>query len=394
AGEVTEVCPADNLQSIAEPPLDYAASGRLLTTVNNSRDIWVVEPATGRFYPDDTIPRCNLEIACDFSFDQRWVVISGNDIRVAHPDGSDAWVLFEPQEQPVWPQSLYWLDNDTIEYIYSDYLPDRSVNPFTLYRRAEPATHTLSEPFLPQNDIRINDLHAEIRLAQPGGGPLALVRLAFKSGPPYQYYIYNRDTSEADYFTRLDEDLLAFWNPLGTALYYRVSTSPDWLIYDVASGQHRVLGELPDGQWSREGRYRVSDYYLPSEEREAREEAGQPIPDLQIWDSETGLIRRYCLPDIDPFAALVNQTDAEMTPAALPTPTLAPEEDVTFAPASTAYTWSLGSHYLAVVVTIPGSSVELSTVYTTILILDTQTGIFIEIPANINSIVTWMEDVE
>lgn len=394
AGEIAEVCPADNLQVTTESPLDPALTGRLLTTVSSSRDVWVVEPATGRFYPDDTIPRCNIDIACEFSFDQRWILSTDSSIRVFRPDGSDQWVLFEPQEQPVWPQSIYWVDNGTLEYVYSGYLPEQTIIPLSLYRHAVPETRTLSEPFLPQTNIRINELAVELHLFQPANGPLALARLAFKGGPPYQYYIYNRETDTADYFARLNEDLFAQWHPLGKALYYRHPTSPDWYIYEVATGQHHVLGELPEGQWSREGRYRVRDYITPAEEREIREELGQPIPNLQIWDSETGLIRRYCLPQINPFVASTGQPEPELTPVDLPTPTLTPDQGINIAPITTTYAWSPDSRHLAIHVTISASTVELSTVYSTILILDTQTGIFTEVPASITGIITWMEDGE
>ena len=53
---------------------------------------------------------------------------------------------------------------------------------------------------------------------------------------------------------------------------------------------------IPSGEWTRNARYRIDSYSLPFEEREAGIEAGIPIPNLQVWDSETGATRLYCVP--------------------------------------------------------------------------------------------------
>src|SRR5690606_7229427 len=125
-------------------------------------------------------------------------------------------------------------------------------------------------------------------------------------GIGYKYYIYDRATGEADYFARLvnNESLRVSWHPLGKALYYRYPTDETWYVYDPQTRQHRVLGILPGGQLSRDGRYRVEAFRRSCEENEARRLAGQPIPNLRVWDSETGLMRHYCVPTPDPYAAL------------------------------------------------------------------------------------------
>jgi hypothetical protein len=56
------------------------------------------------------------------------------------------------------------------------------------------------------------------------------------------------------------------------------------------------LGELPNGLWSRDGRYLVK-WTTPSQE-EYREsiEQHEVLPKISIWDSQTGGTRRYCIP--------------------------------------------------------------------------------------------------
>jgi hypothetical protein len=56
---------------------------------------------------------------------------------------------------------------------------------------------------------------------------------------------------------------------------------------------------LPGGGWSNDGRYRIDNYSMPFEEAEERIEEGLPVQTLQVWDSETGAIRRYCTPGLE-----------------------------------------------------------------------------------------------
>ncbi len=401
-GQVEEVCEAaSTVYDISAPPPGYAATGRLFTYTDHSASVWVVDATSGAFYEDDRLPRCHSEINCNFSFDQNWILTYTDDIRVSRPDGSAAWVLFDAAEQPVWPHDIYWLDNDTLEFSYTGYLPERSLDPVTLYRRAEVETRQLSEPFPPPPAITINQLLTDTLSTQPGG-TLAVVRTSFNSGSSgtgYKYYIYDRATGEADYFARLvnAEELLIQWHPLGKALYYRYTTDETWYVYDPQTHQHRVLGSFPDGQWSRDGRYRVGAFRLPFEENEARRLAGQPIPTLRVWDSETGLMRHYCVPTPDPYAALgieqptppPGQDAAPGLPTGTPLPP-APET-VTFAAPSWIMLWSPDSRYIALQVVMHGGNGEISTEFSTLFILDTLTGAFTEIPVRVNTITVWTD---
>jgi hypothetical protein len=122
-----------------------------------------------------------------------------------------------------------------------------------------------------------------------------------------------------------------------------------------------VLGEYPGGQWSRDGRYRGDLFSLPQEEFEVRLEAGQPIPNFTIWDSETGLIRRYCIP-LETFM-------------------------LTYAP----WQWSPDSRYI-VLPAGPLNRDEVAIDHFTLVVLDTETGSVTELPMDTPTIIVWTQE--
>ena len=369
-GEVQEVCPATNLYSLANPAPDFSAAGRLLVYVPDSPVTWAVNVSTGHYAPDETLPRCGVNSDCNFSFDQDWMLIRDERIRVSRPDGSGATELFTAAEAPEFPNTIGWLDNHTVEYNYSGYLSDQSVNPVDLWRRFDVFTGEYSAPFQKSYDVRINDLPTEIISEQPFGGSLLVARTSFEmgetgetgSGVGNKYYIYDRATQNVDYFARLTSGEMTFvWHPMGKALYYQYPDNGDWFVYDPATHEHHVFGALPNGGWSRDGRYTVQTYFLDSNQAQDRRDAGQPIPSLQIWDSESGLARLYCTP---------------------------PNSQ-----SSNAFYWSPDNRYLAMVAPLPTNTDEsFSISYATIYILDTQTGSVTELPVNASQIITWTED--
>lgn len=306
--KIEEFCPADRIYSIQAPPADYAAMGRLFVVREDSNTLWVLNPADGHQYPDETIPACDFGLACNYAFDQKHILVYDDTIYVAKPDGSAKRVLFTANERPIWPADLHWVDNDTLEYTYSDYIPDRSINPFTFVQRIELDSLELPEPILQAQPIVINELPTDILSYQPAG-PLAVVRTSFATGTGagYKYYLYDRSTEATDYFARLanagNNEIEFAWHPLGLALYYRYPDSETWYVYDTAKHEHRILGDYPAGIWSRDGRYKARWFSLSSEEINARIKAGQSIPKLSIWDSQTGQTRQYCIPQTDTFAS-------------------------------------------------------------------------------------------
>jgi hypothetical protein len=371
-GQVEEICPLEvTLHTLDAPPPDYMPPGVLFVALRGSDDIWVLDPATGRLVLDDTLPPCELGINCNFSFDRNWILVYGTNIVVSRPDGSEARVLFESREQAVWPADVHWVGTTNIlEYFYQGYLPDQFADPVTLVQRIDLDSGIVSEPFLPPPgfaSIQVNELPTELVSPQTNDGTLAVVRTSFPTGSVigYKYYIADRDTEAVDYFARLNDlsfgDMTFEWHPSGSALYYHYPGAGDWFIYDPATREHHVLGNLPGGVWSREGRYRGDFFTLPDEEFQERKDAGLPIPNFTIWDSDTGLIRRYCLP-LETW-------------------------QLTYAP----WQWSPDSRYIAFPAG-PLNQDEVAIDHFTLLVMDTQTGYVTDLAADTPHIIAWTQE--
>ncbi len=125
-GQTQEVCPANNTFTIAQPPPDYAAVGRLLITKPDSPVTWVINAAAGDYHPDETLPAYGGDLKYTFSFDQSWVWTQADQIKVSRPDGSNSTVLFRAEELSEWPQAINWIGNHMLELSYTGYLPDQA----------------------------------------------------------------------------------------------------------------------------------------------------------------------------------------------------------------------------------------------------------------------------
>lgn len=298
-GEIEELCPSDSLFDLTNRPPDYAVSGRMVVSaVANPSDVaWVLEPGTGRLYPDERIRECEGD--CSVSYDGKWQLERNNEISVSRLDGSQRTVLFTAEEAPVWPQSFSWIGEHILEYSYSSYLPDeRGLIP--LLRRFDPTTGELSEPFQPPELISINNLPTNLSL-QPVERRFALATTPYISGGGTEgrkYYIYDYQTDTAQHFASLDDSSLQTeWHPLGDVLYYRYLDHTDWYVFDTETQQHSVFGERPSGTRSRDGRYYAQWVSAGRLEQVERVLNNQPLPKISIWDRETGLTRQYCIPE-------------------------------------------------------------------------------------------------
>ncbi len=179
-----------------------------------------------------------------------------------------------------------------------------------------------------------------------------------------KYYIVDTTTGTFDYFARIDNssDALTFvWHPLGKTLYYRYPSGTQWLVYDPATHTQRLLGDLPGGVWSRDGRYRAQGFALPPDQVQDRRDAGQSIPSIRVWDSVSGLTRLYCTPAL---LRLLRH----------------------------ALYWSPDNRYLAYIIPLDTGEETMSVPYATIYLLDTQSGNVTELPVNAAQIITWTED--
>ncbi|MBI5960175.1 MAG: hypothetical protein HY866_15650, partial [Chloroflexi bacterium] len=368
--QVQEICPYPERYSIETPPPDYNPTGYLLVEVENSGRIWVLDPSSGELRPDDRLPACYQDGSCYFSFDQQWMQHNPNgDLVISRPDGSEAKVLYTALEGPVWPSEYEWVGLHTFKYRYEAFMPEQYRNPVALIQRLDPESDATPTPFMPLPGITVNELYTETITSQPDSGQLALVRTSFNTGQGtgYKYYIYDRETGTAEYFARLassgSNELDAVWHPLGKALYYRYPDLDDWYIFDPVMHQHRLLGVFPDGDWSREGLYRVDWYTMPPDEAEAREEAGLLIPKLSVWDSDTGLTRRYCIPGTAAYSF-----------------------------GGTPLVWSPDSRFLVFRTELPEDG-SYDTVRPRTFILDTQTGSVTELTFVVTRIILWTDSV-
>lgn len=315
--ETTDVCTVRNLYTLESPPPDFAASGRLFTfpPPGGFSGTWVLEPESGGYTANDSLPRCGLNENCMASPDGKWIVRITGEVIVSEVDGTQVFTLFRPEEADYFPQSIRWLSDTVVEYNYPGYVTlelaerIRAEQGEEAYRRLsgaltgltrtfDVATGQRSEPFIPPGlSVSIEGLPITVIARQPIDGPLLLVSTPY---PPFgaKYYLYDVRTGTYSYFARVDQGALnALWHPDGRYLYYQVPTEPDTFQYGVETGEHRLIGELPGGDWSPDGRYRVSWYVMPGSSYTERISRRQLPYKIRIWDSETGSFRRYCIPE-------------------------------------------------------------------------------------------------
>jgi len=322
--DIEEICPAERVYTMDDLPPEWAVSGRILLRSEGIPEspLLVLQPEDGSIERDYESLDCGN---CEFTFDQNWVR-RGNVI--SRPDGSEAFnledmiealapELFNPREDGTnvylegefeQLRALRFIDLSTVQYVYGVYdtaITDEQITTYT--QRLDLETGEVVPPFQPPTlepvmvDYRFPELIAIHNDVDPAW---MLLRLPFATGSGagvgYRYYLYNILSKEITYLARtLDDRGLHFdWHPLGRALYFRYLDSPanEWFRLDTETGQVGLMGRLPDGLWSRDGRYRFNEYFLPYEERLALEEAGKISHFFEVWDSETGLSRRYCTP--------------------------------------------------------------------------------------------------
>ncbi len=297
-GQPEAVCLAAKLFSLDNLPKGYSPTGHIVAPVQGDA-LWMIQPENGKRVPDDKLPVCGgPNNQCTFSPDNQWILVNGiNEVFVVRPDGTDPRVIFDKTKPPYKYRvpDLSWSGGNALEY--QDYGPiphDPNHRYGYLYFRDILGVYPDPDAWTPDL-MTIRQKTAQLLDRQPGGN-LALAHLTFSTGinTGYQYYIYNTDTKDAAYFARLadypEEQLTAFWDPLGNRLFYHYpvpsGTQPVWYQYDAATNKHRLLGDLVQGTWSTDGRYTAYS-------------TNQRTQQIGVWDSQSGLKRTYCIPELD-----------------------------------------------------------------------------------------------
>ncbi len=301
-GEVEDICPSTTLYNLSNPPSDFTAFGRLLipdyAQQFGYRGMLSLDVATGTLTYDDTLPACGVTSNCQFSFDQNWIYRLDDIISVSHPDGTDATVLFESIERTSWPDTINWVNLHTLRYEYTGWVPEKYANPVRLTRQFDPTTGDETPPSELLSMPVINDLPTTPLSLQPVEQRYWLMNMDYGGGVGTKYYLYDLQANTVDYFARLiGGGLIYQWHPLGQALYYQYPNDVRWYRFDPTTARHEIMGSLPDGQWSRDGRYRVQWMSLGGDEYRQFVQQRELLPKISIWDSQTGLTRRYCIPE-------------------------------------------------------------------------------------------------
>jgi len=354
------ICPAEELYSIAQPPPGYSPVGRIIGPVQGDV-LWSIEPEDGRRNPDPSIPPCGIGLNCNVSPDRQWILAhSDHAIYLTRPDGSESRILFDddpPAERYEWPREIWWAGANTLEWEVYLPIPD---DPYGRYawqiHRDIFGVSPDPEPIY-LDELKIHGRSVEILGRQPGGDWLvARTRFSTGIGPGYQYYLYNFVTGETQYIARQadspDPALTTLWHPLGDRLFYGfvggngvVST---WYQFTPSTDEHVRLGSMSGGTWSNDGRYRVY----------STDNRAYPVG---VWDSDTGLVREYCLPET---GARLYDGD---------------------------YYWSPDSRYIALQTGLPADE-NVEGVGQHVLVLDLETGAVVDLTHGGGDLFLWAND--
>lgn len=364
---IIELCDDLSIHSIFEPPADYSASGHLLTFTNNANFIIAYDTANGHRKVGYELADANYG---RLSPDANWLLVYDAEIVVSRADGTDPVVLYEEAEQSEFPYDIFWIDNNTLKVIYDDYLPEVQQETVLLQRLYNVQTGEFTAPITPTPQVKVNEISTSGFLQQPLNGSKVVLIVAFNAGykEGYRYYLYDMLTEEIEYFARVSDgsSLELNWSANGDYLYYRYPDMPIWYVYTSATNEHSILGDLPAGAWSRDGRYRIQAYLPDSDEIADRLENNQPIPKIRVWDSQTGLTRQYCIPQTRETAYF-----------------------------DTSFYWSPDNRYVTFTGALPDDSqqedIDTGIIRQRTWILDIETGSLTELARDVNQIIVWTE---
>jgi WD40 repeat protein len=286
-------CPSEKLFTVDNLPVGYDAAGRIYAEVQGDY-LWVVEPENGTRAEDQDILQCGRGVGCEFSPDHQWILAeSYESIFIIRPDNSDPrvlWNLLTPNPPTPPPYDIYWSGNRAIEWQADIPVTVAAPTPYTTFRQAyiRDVLNVFPDPRPWVPEVSINELPTELITRQPGGS-WAIVSTSYNTGlgQGYKYYLYDTNSDTYQMFAQSNYNTInVYWHPWGDRLFYNFPGEDRPPTYQVTFPDisHKFLGYAPSGSWSNDGRYIA--YYTNS--------LSQPIG---VWDSQTGQIRTYCLPE-------------------------------------------------------------------------------------------------
>jgi WD40 repeat protein len=296
-GDTQAVCPARALAQLPDLPEGFNPPGTMFVSpgVGGGRFLWALDPRTGKLAGDLNSPQCGIEEDCIPSPDGVWMVrrVERGDIVISRVDGSEPTMLYRSEELNAINPSFDWLEPHTLIITYNGFLPTASPYEMNLYRLYNPDTQERSEPSLFSTPVPLGRLPFETVSWQPYG-TLEVLREAFPGGS--RWYLRDTETQRTQLFAQNLE--LTAWQPAGRFLYY----SADNLTYsyDTLTQEHTLMSEgwLPSDNWSPNGHLTANWVYEDQQTMDAALMAGDLPPRLQVWNSDTGLMYTYCLPEL------------------------------------------------------------------------------------------------
>lgn len=301
--EVQRICPHTTIFTPDNPAPNFVATGSIITTSTGILDV-----TRGDYTFHDELPICYQNSNCNFSFDREWMYHQTNDgLIVSRPDGSQAQTLFYDNELEFAAVSNFRWRGKFIEYQIQIPASADKRRASTETHRYDPDTGiTALAPDYPEQ-LNYNQLGTNIMMTQPGESgryQVATVPFNTASGAGSRYFIYDREDRDYTYFGRLSDvaenGAITFdWHPLGQILYYNFPDDEQSYAFIPETETFIVYGDVPGGQWSHDARSKAYEIFIDAEELEELLEVEQPVPNIEIWDSETGLRRQYCVPGFE-----------------------------------------------------------------------------------------------
>ncbi|MBI1280696.1 MAG: hypothetical protein GC179_21410 [Anaerolineaceae bacterium] len=288
-------CPSESLYPVTKLPADYHATGKIYASIQGD-NLWSVEPENGTRTEDKDILQCGRGVSCKFSPNNQWILAESYEaIFIIRPDNSDPrilWNLLTPNPSTPPPRQINWSGNDTLEWQARIRVTVAAPKPYTVFKQAYIRdvlnVYPDPKPFIPE--ISINELPTQLVARQPGGNWI-VVSTSYNTGvgTGYKFYLYDTTTAQYQIFAQSRTSAISvYWHPWGDRLFYNFPDENNSMrsTYQVTfpSMTNQFLGYTPSGNWSNDGRYIA--YNTGS--------LSQPIA---VWDSETGQIRTYCLPE-------------------------------------------------------------------------------------------------